>query len=97
MQPNDAFIKEELSTSQKEAVIKLIDKKDRDKRFIKNWRPIPLLNTNLKLISKALATRLKDIVPDLISSNQTAYMKNRYISASGRLIYDVLEMDGLMD
>ena len=33
----------ELSTSQKQAVIKLIEKKDRDKRFIKNWRPISLL------------------------------------------------------
>ena len=28
----------ELSTSQKQAVIKLIGKKDKDKRFIKNWR-----------------------------------------------------------
>ena len=37
---NDAFIKEELSTSQKQAVIKLIEKKYRDKRFIKNRRPI---------------------------------------------------------
>ena len=53
---NDAFIKEELSTSQKQALIKLIEKKDRDKRFIKNWRPISFLNTDLKLISKTLAT-----------------------------------------
>ena len=30
------FIKKELSTSQKQAVINLIEKKDRDKRFIKN-------------------------------------------------------------
>ena len=75
---NDAFIKEELSTSQKQAVIKLIEDKDRDKRFIKNWRPISLLNTDLKMISKALATRLKDILPHLISSNQTAYVKNIY-------------------
>ena len=27
----------ELSTSQKKAIIKLIEKNDRDKRFIKNW------------------------------------------------------------
>ena len=49
---NDAFIKEQLSTSQKQAVIKSIEKKDRDKRFIKNWRPIFLLNTDPKLISE---------------------------------------------
>ena len=30
-----SFIAGELSTSQKQAIIKLIEKKDRDKRFIK--------------------------------------------------------------
>ena len=35
-----SFIAGELSTSQKQAIIKLIEKKDRDKRFVKNWRPI---------------------------------------------------------
>ena len=49
-----------------------------------------LLNTDIKLISKALATRLKDI-SDLISSNQTGHMKNRCISESEKLIYDVLK------
>ena len=49
----------ELSTSQNQAFIKLIDKKDRDKRFIKNWQPISLLNVDMKLILKVLASRLK--------------------------------------
>ena len=35
-----SFLAGELSTSQKQAIIKLIEKKDRDKRFNKNWRPI---------------------------------------------------------
>ena len=34
------FLKNELITSQKQAVIKLIEKKDTNKRFIKNWRSI---------------------------------------------------------
>ena len=59
-------------------------KKDRDKRFIKNWRPISLLNVDLKIISKALSEKLKEVLPDLISSQQRAYVKNRQIGQSGR-------------
>ena len=83
-----AFLNQELSTSQKQAVIKMLEKKDKDKRFIKNWR----LNTDMKIISKVLSTRIKGVLPYLISSNQTAYVKNRFISESGRLISDILEI-----
>ena len=87
-----AFHRGELSHSQKQAVIKLIEKKDRDKKFIKNWRPISLLNIDTKLISKVLAERLKNVLPSLISSDQTAYVKGRFISEGGRLISNVLEI-----
>ena len=65
-----------LYISQRQAVIKLIEKKDRDKRFVKNWRPISLLNVDTKILSKSLAEKLKSALPELISSNQTAYVKN---------------------
>ena len=90
-----AFIKDELSSSQKQAVIKLIEKLDRDKRFIKNWRPISLLNVDTKIISKVLSGRIKEVLPSLISSNQTAYVDGRIISESGRLISDILEITDL--
>ena len=67
----------ELSTSKRQAVIKLIEKKDKDKKLIKNWIPISLLNVDTKLISKVLAERLKKVFPSLISKNQTAYVKGR--------------------
>ena len=70
----------------------LIEKKGRDKRFIKNWRPISLLNVDTKLISKALSERLKNVLPDKISEKQTAYVNNRFISEGGRLINDLLEV-----
>ena len=38
-----SFLREEVSSSQKHAVIKLIEKKDEDKRFKENWRSISLL------------------------------------------------------
>ena len=37
----------------------LIEKKDRDKRLIQNWRPISLLNVDLQIISKAFSKKLK--------------------------------------
>ena len=55
-----------------------------------------MLNADLKMISKALATRLKDILPYLIASNQTVYVKSKYISEIERLIYDVLETTNIL-
>ena len=91
-----SFISGELSTSQKQAVIKLIEKKDRDKWLIKNWHSISLLNIDTKLISKVIATRLKKILNNLISENQIAYLNNRFISEGGRLISDIVEITDLL-
>ena len=84
--------KGQLSIFQHQAIIKLIEKKDRDKRYIKNWRPISLLNVDTKIISKALAAKLKNVLPTIIFSNQTAYVNKRCISESGRLVSDVIEV-----
>ena len=56
----------ELLQSQKEAVITLIQKKDRDIRLIKNWRPISLVNVDVKIGSKAIAKRLEKVLPYII-------------------------------
>ena len=39
-----------------------------------------------------LAERLKKVLPSLISKNQTAYVKGRFIIERGRLISDILEI-----
>ena len=82
----------ELSISQRQAIIKLIEKKDRDKRYIKNWRPISLLNVDTKIISKALSGSLKNVLSSLISTQQTAYIKNKFIGEDGRLISDIVNV-----
>ena len=92
-----AFAKGELSNSQKQAVIKLIERKDKDKRLIQNWRPISLLNIDLKILSKALANRIKKYLPFLISSNQTAYVEGRFISEGGRLFSDILQVTDFLN
>ena len=61
-----------------------------------------MLNTDVKIRSKALVQRLKRIHPFLISANQSAYVDRRFISEGGRLISDLLEisdtlkLDGLL-
>ena len=84
--------KGQLSISQRQAVIKLVEKKDRDKRYIKNRRPISLLNVDTKIISKGLTAKLKKTIPTIISSNQTSYVNKRCISESGHLISDIIEV-----
>ena len=49
---NKAFKVGELGNSQKQAVIKLIKKKDKDKRLIKNSITISLLKVDTKLVSR---------------------------------------------
>ena len=71
----------------------MLEKRDKKKSFIRNWKLISLLNTDMKIISKVLSTRIKSVLPYLISSNQTAYIENRFISESGRLISDILEIE----
>ena len=72
-------------------------KKDRDKRFVKNLRPISLLIVDTKILSTSFAEKLKNVLLELISSNQTAFVKNRCTSESGRLILDVTEMCDRLD
>ena len=82
----------QLSASQRQAIIRLIEKRDKDKTKIGNWRPISLLNVDAKILSKCLAKRLKEVLSKIICSNQTAYVKDRFIGEGGRLISDILEM-----
>ena len=71
----EAREKKKLSTSQRQPIIRLIEKKERDKRFMKKWHPISLLNVEYKIVAKVLATRLKETLPKLIYFQQTAYVE----------------------
>ena len=79
-----------MSISQKRGIISLIPKKDKDKKYLKNWRPISLLNNDYKIVTKALALQLEKVLPTIISANQTGYVKGRYIGESIRIITDMM-------
>ena len=83
---------EVLAHSNGKGIIRLIEKKDRGKRYIKNWQPVSLLNVNTGIILRALSERLKNVFSSLISTQQTAYIKNRLIGKTGRLISDIVSV-----
>ena len=72
-------------------MITLIEKKGKDKRYLKNWRPILLINVDTKIASEALAFRIRKVITNLIHSDQTAYVKGRYIGESICLISDIVK------
>ena len=88
---NDSYEFGELSNSQQQAIITLIEKKGKDKRMIKNWRPISLINVDAKIISKVLAKRLEKVLPSIIHSNQNAFVKGRSIFDAVRTIDDMVD------
>ena len=53
---------------------------------MKNWRPISLLNVDYNIATKALVLRLKNVLPQIISSAQTGYSEGGVIGQSIRLI-----------
>jgi len=69
----------ELSLTQKQGVITLIPKKDKDPKLIKNWRPITLLNSDYKILTKYMTEFLKLHLSELIHSNQKGFLHGRFI------------------
>ena len=73
------------------SIITLIEKKGKDNRMIKNWRPISLINVDAKIASKTLAKRLEQVLPRIIHSNPNAFVKGRSLFDGIRTIDDVME------
>ena len=88
---NTSYDEGQLTVSQRQAVITLLEKPGKDRTLIKNWRPISLLNTDYKIATKALAMRLTPVLPTIIHPDQSGYVKNRNIIDSIRSILDISE------
>ena len=66
--------------------MELIPKKDAEPHFVKNWRPLTLLNCHYKIAIKAIPNLLKIVLPKLINNDQTGFIKGRFIGENMRLI-----------
>ena len=67
-----------------------IPKPNKDTTLPFNLRPTSLLNIDYKILTKFIAKRLEKVLPKIINSDQTGYVKNRYIGENVRLISDIM-------
>ena len=86
---NYSYDKQQLSNSQKQSVITLILKPNKDKKHLQNYRPISLLNVDAKICSKALAARIVRVLDEIIHPDQHAFLKGRKISEAIRNVHDM--------
>ena len=80
-----------LTELQRHGIITLLPKSGKDTFILENWRPISLLNVDYKIATKSIADRIKKTLPSIISSQQTGFIKGRYIGENVRLLFDILE------
>ena len=73
-----------------EGLITLLPKKERNLLYVKNWRPIVLLNTDFKIFSKIVAERIKSVLPDIIHKDQSGFIKGRQGIDNIRKLLDII-------
>lgn len=65
--------------------------KIKDPMTVNDFRPISLCNVIYKIGSKVLANRLREVLPNLIAPNQSAFLQGRIISDNILIAHEVIE------
>lgn len=79
-----------ISQSMKEGLITLIFKKKGDRREIKNWRPITLLNSDYKIYAKIFANRMRQVIGKMVGEWQTCAVPGRRMSDGLIMLRDLI-------
>ena len=86
---NESFDNGAITASQQISILTLIHKKG-DKFRLQNYRPICLTNCDYRILASTLANRLHQILHIMISTDQSGYVKGRFIGHNIRIVEDII-------
>ena len=86
---NHSFKNKELPESQNYGLLTLLFKKG-ERLLLSNWRPISLLNTDYKILAKALSVRLSKVSANIVSDDQTCGVPGRTILNNVFILRDLV-------
>ena len=81
-----------LTDTQREGIIILIPKRNKDPLLPSSYCPITLLNIGYKIIASVINSRMKCYLNELIRPCQNAFNKGRRIRDNIRLLFDVIDL-----
>lgn len=87
---NSAIKKGSFLKDNNTALISLIPKKGKDLSECANFRPISLIDCDIKLYSKVLALRLEKYMDKLIHPDQAGFIKGRFAADNMRRLFHIL-------
>ena len=80
-----------LHSSARFGIISLIPKKNKQRKFLRHWRPISLLNVDYKILAKIFGNRIWLVLSDTIGEDQTGFIKGKSGTQNIRTLIDILE------
>lgn len=86
----ESFQNGTLPSSLRGALITLLPKAGKPTNKFENWRPISLLNADLKILCKILAKRIEDIIITIIGRDQNGFIRGRHGFHNVRRILNIL-------
>ena len=79
-----------MAPSWREATIVVIHKDGKDPTKCQSYRPISLLNTDLRILTAILARRVNKMTTEIIHPDQTGFIKGRYYGDNIRRLFNLM-------
>ena len=88
---NEIKKRREIPESMNTGILRLLPKPNRDLLKVESWRPISLQGVDIKIIAKAIATKIRSKLDYIINEDQIGFRPGKYIGETIQLITELMQ------